>query len=74
MLEDAARFQELQAQKDEQRREFQIALDQCRAEHLAEVAAQEEAHRKDMDAKRAEIERLKNELRIKMQDNDETIR
>lgn len=71
MLEDAARFQELQAKKDEERRHFQTALDKIKADHLNKVAAEEEQHRKEMEVKRTQIEQQEREIAQIQRENKE---
>ena len=56
MLEDAARFQELQSKKDEENRNFQLALENVKAEHLKLVSIEEDRHRKEMEIKTTQIE------------------
>ncbi len=51
MMEEAARFQELQAQKDEERRNFEKCLEKLRNDHEGFVLDEMEQHRKEMDVK-----------------------
>lgn len=73
MLEDAAAFQELQSQKDQERAANQAALEKLRANHVAKMAKETEEHRKNIEIKKSQIDQKKREIVTIMDENQEII-
>ena len=73
MLEDAARFQELQAQKDQERAANQAALEKLRSNHAQKMAAETETHRKNIEIKKSQIDQKKREILQIIEENEEII-
>lgn len=73
MLEDAARFQELQTQKDLERQNAQKALDNLREGHAMKMAKETEDHRKQIEIKNNLIDQKKREIKQIMEENVEII-
>jgi len=62
MLEDAARFQQLQAQKEQERKNFEGALQKIMQEHEADINFEEEQHRKEMEYKQTQIDEQQKDI------------
>lgn len=73
MLADAANFQKLQAEKEEQARENENKISRIIREHNKRVTDKLEQFRKDMETARNTTEQLKNDIRQIKSDNEETI-
>ena len=51
MLEDSGRFNQLQVQKEEERLMYESSLLKVTRDHKEKVAAEQEAHRKEIEIK-----------------------
>ena len=49
MLADASKYQMLQLAKEEEKRNYHQALEQCKIEHEQKVNLEKEQHRKEME-------------------------
>ena len=74
MLEDAAKFQELQAKKEEEARQFQETIAEAIETHNQTVNELMDKHNQMMEGQTAQTEQMKKEIQIKKEDNDETIK
>ena len=73
MLEDAAKFQELQTTKDLERQNAQKALDNLRETHATKMAKETEDHRKKIEVVNSSIDQKKREIRQIIDENVEII-
>ena len=74
MLADAANFQKLQAEKEEQARDNESKINRIIKEHNKRVADKLEQFRKDMETAKNTTEQLRNDIRQIKEDNEETIK
>jgi hypothetical protein len=74
MLEDASKFQSLQAQKDQYKKNFHEEMDMQRRKHEQKVQAMEREHATKMDLKRYEVNQCNAEIDKIQMDNEERIR
>lgn len=74
MLEDAAKFQELQAQKEEDARKFEETINDIINKHNKNVATIMEQHRTLMEGQIAQTEQLRREIERMQEDNREIIK
>ena len=74
MLEDAAKFQELQAKKEEEARDFEETIADVIEAHNQKVNALMDKYHATMEAQTAQTEQMRKEIDNKKLDNDETIR
>ena len=63
MLADAANFQKLQAEKEEQARDNENKINRIIKEHNKRVADKLEQFRKDMETAKNTTEQLRNDIR-----------
>jgi hypothetical protein len=63
MLADAANFQKLQAEKEEQARDNESKINRIIKEHNKRVADKLEQFRKDMETAKNTTEQLRNDIR-----------
>lgn len=73
MLEDSARFNQLQVQKEEERRTYSNAVDKLKQDHLNKLSAEQEAHRKEIEVKNTQIDQMQREIRQIENDNEEIL-
>ena len=73
MLEDAARFQQLQQQKEQERKNFEGALQKIMQEHEADISFEEEQHRKEMEYKQTQLDEQQKDIEKTIFRNDQTI-
>ena len=74
MLEDAAKFQELQAQKEEDARKFEETINDIINKHNKNVNQIMEQHRILMEGQIAQTEQLRREIERMQEDNREIIK
>lgn len=74
MLEDAAKFQELQAQKEEDARTFEEKINEIINEHNRNVNQIMDQHRTLMEGQIAQTEQLRREIDRMQEDNREIIK
>ena len=74
MLEDAARFQELQAKKEEEARNFEENIADVVETHNLNVNQIMDKHRSMMEGQIAQTEQLKKEIERQTEDNDEILK
>jgi hypothetical protein len=58
MLADASKYQMLQLAKEEEKRNYHQALEQCKVEHEQKVNLEKEQHRKEMEFRNTQIAEL----------------
>jgi hypothetical protein len=73
MLADAANFQKLQAEKEEQARDNENKINRIINEHNKKVANKLEEFRKNMETAKNTTEQLRNDIRTIRLDNEETL-
>lgn len=73
MLEDSARFNQLQVQKEEERRTYSNAVDKLKQDHLSRIQAEQEAHRKEIEVKNTQIDQMRREIRQIELENEEIL-
>ena len=74
MLEDAARYNDLSLQKEEEQRKFQKSQAALFEEHQSQVNEEQKNHNDHVDDCNRFIQRLKLEIEQKQKDNEETMR
>ena len=74
MLEDAARFQQLQAQKEQERKNFEGALQKIMQEHEADMSFEQEQHRKEMEYKQTQIDEQQKDIDKTVHRNEMSIK
>ena len=74
MLEDAARFQELQAKTEEEARNFEENIADVVETHNLNVNQIMDKHRSMMEGQIAQTEQLKKEIERQTEDNDEILK
>jgi hypothetical protein len=74
MLEDAAKFQELQQQKDEDAKKFEETIKEIMAEHNKAVQTIQDKHKTTMEGQIAQTDQLKREIDRTTEDNSEIIK
>lgn len=73
MLEDAAKFQELQQKKEEDARQFEEAIAEAIETHNQTINEMMDRHHQQMEGQTAMTEQMKREKQNKLRDNKETI-
>lgn len=73
MLEDAAKFQELQAKKDEEARNFEETIAEVIETHNQTVNKIMDKHRSLMEGQIAQTEQLQKEIERQREDNEEIL-
>ena len=73
MLEDAAKFQELQAKKEEEARNFEETIADVIESHNVNVGQIMDKHRSLMEGQIAQTEQLKKEIERQAEDNEEIL-
>jgi hypothetical protein len=73
MLQDAANYQKLQAEKEQQQLENENKINRIVREHNKRVSEKLEQFRKDMETAKNTTEQLRNDIRQIREDNDETL-
>lgn len=74
MLEDAAKFQELQAKKEEEARNFEETIADVIESHNVNVGQIMDKHRSLMEGQIAQTEQLKKEIERQAEDNEEILK
>ena len=74
MLEDAAKFQELTAKKDEEARNFDETIADVIETHNLNVNQIMDKHRSLMEGQIAQTEQLKKEIERQSEDNEEILK
>ena len=74
MLADAANFQKLQAEKEQQAQENEMKISRIIAEHNKRVKSKTEQFQKDMETARNTTDQLSNDIKQIKSDNEETIK
>lgn len=73
MLADASRYQQLQLAKEEEKRHFEQAVEDIRAEHETKIFGLKEQHRKEMEFRQTQIAQLNDDIYRTKQKNQETL-
>jgi hypothetical protein len=73
MLQDAANYQKLQAEKEQQQLENENKINTMVRAHNKRVTEKLEQFRKDMETAKNTTEQLKNDIRQIREDNEETL-
>lgn len=73
MLEDAAKFQELQQKKEEEARQFEETIAEAIETHNQSINELMDRHHHMMEGQTAQTEQMRKEIDNKKRDNKETI-
>jgi len=74
MLEDAAKFQDLQTKKEEEARQFQETIAEAIETHNHTINDLMDKHHQMMEGQTAQTEQLRKEIQNKKEDNEEIIK
>jgi hypothetical protein len=74
MLEDAAKYQELQTKKEEEENQFQETIAEAIETHNQTINELMDKHQKMMEGQIASTEQMRREIDNKKMDNEETIK
>lgn len=74
MLEDNAKYTELQLMKDTEKRAFHEKKNEVILKHQTMVATRAKEHQDNIETQKDQINKLKNEIATKQRDNNETMK
>jgi len=74
MLEDAARYNALQDQQQVELEQFKMSAQELLDEFNRETNERKRKHQEDIDVQQSQIKALKEQIEIKMRDNEETMK
>lgn len=70
MLADASKYEQLRLAKEEEKRQFEQALIECRQEHETIMSKEREQHRKEMEFKNTTMDGLLKDIERTRKRND----